>query len=228
MNFTRVLYDETEGLYDAHVLSKARKAIDDGVDRLFVPLVSHDGLAHAHGLQSSQRQEKLSELGSAVAALWARFLDQHKNARGVLISDHGMADVVGSVDVRKFDLLPRRGRRGLYTAEATLLRVWSDDAAHLTNLRRQLEASGQGLILSEGERTAQNLANRRFGDLIFVLDQGLTFVPCTMTKRTVSKAMHGYMPDNPEQWGVAASSAPLFAERVGASDVYRTLASLDD
>lgn len=222
----RVSYDGAPaGGHDARVLTEAHARLDRGASRIFVPLVDLDGDTHQVGLGGTTRIERLRGLRTGIADLWTHALERDGDTVGVLVSDHGLVDVTDGVDLDLRGLLGRlpRGRRALYTLEATLARVWSDDPTVVRGVERELDGIGAGRVLSTSERTTWGLDDRRFGDVIFLLEEGRMFVPNTMTKRTLARAMHGYDPAHPSQWGVAASSVPLFDGPQRPLDVHAVL-----
>lgn len=206
----KMSYFGHEDRADDHVYAMAQTALQRGSPKMFVPLVSLDGITHADGLAGSARLAHLDLLRQRLDALWSEFRSRHPDALGVLVSDHGLADVSQSValDVRALLKSAGAARSSLYTIEATILRVWCDRPSVVQRITRELDALGHGRVLGAEERSRFSLGSRRFGELIFVLDEGKTFVPCTMTKRTVSAAMHGYLPHVPSQHGIVAASEP--------------------
>lgn len=214
------------GVSDDRVTQDATEQIKAGARRLFVPLVELDGLTHAHGLTSDIRQRHLVKLGKNVTALWQAMQAQDPTAFGVLISDHGFSDVTQSVDIDVPGLLKGTGGTAqvIYTVESTLARIWCDDPDQQRNAALALSSRDYGRVLSANERELYSIGDKRFGDVIFVANEGVTFVPCTMTKRTACAGMHGYLPDSPTQWGLISTSKPVFDGPTRSPEFYHTLA----
>ncbi len=61
--------------------------------------------------------------------------------------------------------------------------------------------------MTEDERREYGLTSARFGDFIYVLDEGLAFEPSTFARRKPI-GMHGYHPLAPEQQAVAVHYGP--------------------
>jgi hypothetical protein len=211
---------------DDDVVRHAIERIASGERRLFVPLVQLDSLTHAHGLTGDIRQDHLVQLRDNIATLWQAMLASDPTALAVLISDHGFADVTLSVDVHMPSLLKRTGGIAdtVYTVESTLARIWCKGPTQRDAVSHDLSMRDYGRVLSTDERRQYSIADKRFGDVIFVANEGVTFVPCTMTKRTVCAGMHGYLPDSPTQWGLISTSAPIFDGPARSSEFYHVLA----
>jgi hypothetical protein len=217
---------ENIGRRDADVVSETIAQIADGQRKLFVPLVELDAISHGNSLDSEIRKHHLEQLRRNIERLWKAITTEDQSALCIVISDHGFADVTASYDLSVPDLLKRTGgvSGSIYTVESTLARIWCPNSLQVEAISNELASRSYGRVLNNSEREQHSIANSSFGDIIFVADEGVTFVPCTMTKRTVCAGMHGYLPDSPTQWGLISTSEPLFIGPMRSPEFYQVLA----
>ena len=134
----------------------------------------------------------------ALADLAAR---HYRDVRLHLFSDHGMADVhVCS------DLLPRWNKLGLkygrdYIAvwDSTMARFWFSNESARATATAWLREQPDGEVLTD-ERLAGYgclFADRKYGELFYLLPSGSLFVPSFLNQRKVT-GMHGYAPEHPD------------------------------
>lgn len=201
----------TEGLAkgsrDAAVVDRAARAIAEGKRALYVPLIDLDGIGHGRRRSGEAWHAHLQALDAWVAILAEGFLERHPDGEVLLLSDHGMADVHGSVQFRiEQHLGPAGPDRYLYFTDSTLLRLWIFDENMAAEIVDFLEASQVSQLIMQPEREHYGIANPAFGDFVALLDEGLCFEPSTFS-RHIPAAMHGYHPK------VASQHAVLMARR---------------
>jgi hypothetical protein len=212
-----------KGRRDGRLVSSAHAAIQQGASRLFVPLPDLDGIGHVHGTASSEYATHLERIDAWVSGLAGRFLERQAGGHVFVLSDHGMANVSAGV---RFGIETECGiaRQSsyLYFTDSTMVRVWVFDPGLRAPIQSYLEHLPSGRVLSESERRVAGVANRRFGDFIFILREGLCFEPSTFARR-IPKAMHGYHPDQANQQAVLLYRGPGPWLIGGDSTIRRTI-----
>ncbi len=180
-------------------------------DVLFWYTPSVDALMHAHGVHAAPVSDRLARLEAAIE----RALD---GARGhgrevwlYLCSDHGMADVTNHVDVMgrvaATGLTAPRDYRAFY--DSTMARFWFGSPLAEAAIRRALDGlPGRFLARADEERWGIHFADRRYGEAIWLVDEGGLIVPSYMG-RTAVAAMHGYDPATSASRAVFLSTRPL-------------------
>lgn len=213
-----------KGSRDEAITRQALAALVDH-GQLFVPLPDLDGTGHTYGLGSAERTAHLARLDRWVAELAQEFRRRRPKGYLFVLSDHGMANVRGGV---RLDIEARCGRSGLhsylYFSDATLLRIWVYDDGQRRSLTELLGSLSRVQVLTDEERRRYGLTTPAFGDFIAMLEEGLCFEPSTFA-RHIPKAMHGYHPRLPSQWGVFAHDGPPLPSRPPREmvDVYALL-----
>lgn len=206
-----------DGTGDEYILGLAKEMI--GEPRLFVSFCDLDCVGHEYGVNSRQYEQRLRKLDLMCEELIAQFLKRHPRGAVAVLSDHGMVDVVESVNIE-----PVLGALGVpwYFVDSTLLRLWDTKPMRLSRLGKKLTAMGIGRIVTEEEREYYGIRSRTFGDMVFVLNPGLVFAP-NFFGVYVPKGMHGYHPEIAEDQGVFCSNVLGTSRTIEAVDVHRIL-----
>jgi len=177
-------------------------------NRLFVGL-SIDGITHRHGVDAPRRIERARNLDDWCASIVEAFRDNTGDSDPdiVIFSDHGFVDVEQSVSV---DLESRFGTPDpdsyLYFLDTTVARVWCEDEALRDDIATYFDSLDVGRVLTDAERADFGITSESFGDIIFLLEEGIVFHPSFMGGR-LDEAMHGYDP-------VLSSQRAFFASNV--------------
>lgn len=214
---------------DEQVFFDARDALLSGnFKTIFAPFGELDTLTHEYGVGSKEHLTKISDLDAWINELIQRLHEKNSQGKFVIISDHGMVDVSQTVTL---DLEHHFGTCGessyLYFIDSTMLRVWIFDDSLQSGISNYLGNIEGGQILDFDLRKRYGVASPEFGDLFFVLDEGVVFHPSFMG-RGLPKAMHGYLPEFLSQAGIFLHNIPglNLHESVTTLDVFQTLKSL--
>ncbi len=199
---------QPKGERDAAAVEQAMAWLEEGTPALFVPLPDLDGFGHRYGIEAAPYLEYLDRLDRWLAAMVERFLARHPRGHVFIVSDHGMVTVERGLRLTLEQAVGRASRRTyVYFSDANILRVWVEDAALREPIRAYLERFEGGSLVTEAERREYGITDRRFGDFIFVLEEGLAFEPSTFARHK-PKGMHGYHPEAPGQQAVLLHWGP--------------------
>jgi len=118
--------------------------------------------------------------------------------RLTIFSDHGMANCDRLLDLRA-RIEPLGLRMGVDYAvvyDSTMARFWFFYERARVLVTECLEGVAEGRILpdSELEELGTLFPDRYFGEVIFLVEEGVLIVPSHMGERPI-RAMHGYHPD---------------------------------
>ncbi|MAF64114.1 MAG: alkaline phosphatase family protein [Planctomycetota bacterium] len=205
----RFLYSEHGGDEGALGALLAHLAVAPPGARAFLANAHLDHVMHADGLDTPAFEAALEEVSRSLRAIWAALEERGNDPALCVVSDHGMAAVERTVEVDLERAFSGAGRRFGYFVDATMLRVWCDEAALLGELRGHLEFLDlPGRILAPQERRRWGVSSEEFGDLLLLLDEGVMFAPSFMG-RAAAAAMHGYLPSLASQEGLLCGSEPL-------------------
>ena len=180
-------------------------------DLLFWYTPSIDALMHAHGTGAPVVDDRLARLGDAIHRALAGARAEGREVWLYLASDHGMHDVTRHADamaaVAASGLVAGVDYHAFY--DSTLARFWFRSPLAEAGVRRAMAGlPGRFLGREDEERWGIHFADRRYGEAIWLADEGVLVVPSYMGRHPV-KAMHGYDPATPASRATFLSNRPL-------------------
>jgi len=179
-----------------------------------------DGVLHRVGNLSPEVPAKLDAYEPWLDELMACAREHYEEVDLTLFSDHGMANCE-----RLLDLPARLGSLGLRMGvdyavvyDSTMARFWflNDRARGLVT--ESLQGVPEGRILPDAElrELGALFPDRYFGEMIFLVEEGVLIVPSHMGERPI-RAMHGYHPDAPHSYASLLTSYPEVPD--GVTDI---------
>jgi predicted AlkP superfamily pyrophosphatase or phosphodiesterase len=162
-----------------------------------------DGVLHRVGNQSPEVPAKLNAYEPWLTELMARAHEHYEKVSLTIFSDHGMANCDTLLDLRA-QIEPLGLRMGVDYAvvyDSTMGRFWffNDRARQLVTATLHRVSAGRILPDAELEKLGTLFPDRYFGELIFLVDEGVLIVPSHMGERPI-RAMHGYHPNAPQSY----------------------------
>lgn len=187
----------------------------EAIDFAFLYWPGLDGLMHLHGNDSPRIVDQLAGYQEWIGAIMAAAREHYADVRLFVFSDHGMANCDEHLDLRAvLERLPLRFGED-YTAvyDSTMARFWFHRAEARAPIVAALTAIPEGRILEDAELAEMHtlFEDRYFGELIFLLREGVLLVPSHMGERPI-RAMHGYHPNDRH------SKASLLTNRTDVPD----------
>lgn len=189
---------------------KADIARED-IDFAFLYWPDLDGLMHRVGNDAPEVPAKLERYEAQLADLMAAARGHYDEVKLYVFSDHGMANCTRTLDLRRRlgALEAVCGRDYQVVLDSTMARFWffNDEA------RREITASlggvpeGRVLPDDELEELGTLFPDRYFGELIFLVEEGVLIVPSDMGEKPLA-AMHGYHPDAPHSYAALMTNQP--------------------
>jgi hypothetical protein len=186
-----------------------------------------DGLLHSVGNQSPQIGVKLSAYERWIEQLLSLARQHYAEVRLHIFSDHGMANCDQLLDLKaKIDALPlKMGDDYAVVYDSTMARFWFfNDRARdqVTNCLNQVQ---EGRILPDSELADLGVlfADRYFGELIYLVNEGVLIVPSHMGERPI-RGMHGYHPSDKQSFAVLCTNQEKIPDDISAiPDIYRLM-----
>jgi hypothetical protein len=207
---------------DRVLVERALGAVRPG-EGLFVSLPDLDALVHSTGVGSPEFLARIEDYRVWLGELIAAFRRANPDGYVAVVSDHGAASVRGSHDLRVERHFGRpRPDRYMYFLDATLARFWVPDPGLRSEIAAHLGEEPRGVLVSEEERSEYGVASRAFGDLIWVVNEGLGISPSFLGRGT-GKGLHGYHPALPSQQAVFLASEQLPRASYRTTAVYGEL-----
>jgi hypothetical protein len=178
------------------------------VDFAFLYWPDLDGLLHRVGNRSPLVPAKLRDYDARLAEV-----------RLYVFSDHGMANCTELLDLRcRINALPLAMPRDYAVVyDSTMARFWFFNERARTRITACLRQVPQGRILPDEElhELGALFPDRYFGELIFLVKEGVLIVPSDMGERSIT-AMHGYHPDDPQSYAALLTNVSDVPEEVTA------------
>jgi hypothetical protein len=194
-------------------LEAMERALESGPeDFLFCYTAALDATLHREGSRGAGVRERLALYDAWITRVVAAAERRGEDLRLVLLSDHGMVDVAGAVDLMGAlrRVRCRWPRDYVPFFDSTLARFWWRSPAARDEVRAALAGFGGGRWLEDAEleRAGLLFAGRDYGEDIFLLDPGLLIVPSFMGSQPLA-AMHGYEPAHPDMAALLYSNRPV-------------------
>jgi predicted AlkP superfamily pyrophosphatase or phosphodiesterase len=214
---------------DDEILRRALADIEaDQTSFFFVYLSEMDLLLHNQWANPKPLAAKLSWYANRLRELFETARQRDPEALFIITSDHGMTPVHAQYDlVRDVESL-RLSMPGDYLAvyDSTMARFWffsERGRSEITGLVHKLDC---GRVLSDDELRQLGILfpDRRYGELIFLLDPGWLLSHSDFNGPGWKPAgMHGYHPDDPYSDAIFLSNRRPTAEVRTITDVYRCM-----
>jgi len=189
------------------------------VDFAFLYWPGLDGLLHQVGNRSPAIAPKLDQYEKWIRSLRAAAAEHYTELRLYVFSDHGMANCDELLDLKKrVDTLRLRLPQDYAVVyDSTMARFWFAHQGACQAVTRLLESVPQGRIVPDEELKALGafFPDRRFGELIFLVEEGVLIVPSHMGERPI-RAMHGYHPEAPHSYAALCTNQPEIPPGVNA------------
>ena len=197
------------------------------IDFAFLYWPGLDGLLHVVGNQSPEVPLKLRLYDQWIERLMTVARTHYSEVRLYVFSDHGMANCDELLDLKaKVQALPLRMADDYAVVyDSTMARFWFFNERARQEIVQRLEAVPQGRIIPDAElkKLGTLFPDRYFGELIFLVKEGVLIVPSDMGERPI-RGMHGYHPTDKQSYASLCSNQTNIPEDIAAiPDVYRLM-----
>jgi hypothetical protein len=211
----------------ANLNALVRDIRSEAIDFAFLYWPGLDGLLHLVGNQSPEVPKKLRGYEQWMKPLLDAANEHYAEVRLYVFSDHGMANCDMLLDLKAIiETLPwRLGRDYAVVYDSTMARFWFFNQQARESIAHRLGEVPQGRVVpdAELERLGTLFPDRYFGELIFLVKEGVLIVPSHMGERPI-RAMHGYHPDDKHSGAVLCTNRPdIPAEITAIPDVFRLM-----
>jgi predicted AlkP superfamily pyrophosphatase or phosphodiesterase len=191
----------------------------EGFDNIFVAFADLDSVTHIYGVGSKEHTGKITELDGYLIQMCRAFQDRNPDGNIFIVSDHGMANVSRSADIKMEKEFGRAAEDTyLFFVDSTMMRVWIFDEKKRNPIENYLRQQEFGEVLSAADRKKYGITSEEFGSIIFLLNEGVVFNP-GFFGRKMPRAMHGYRPELESQQGL------LFAAAAGRLEPFPALSA---
>ena len=197
------------------------------IDFAFVYWPELDGLMHLVGNDSPEVPHKLLGYEERLQRILELASKHYAEVRLYIFGDHGMANCTEYLDLRagvnKLGL--KMGRDYAVVYDSTMARFWFFNEDARSEITTLLNETPQGRVLPDKELAELRtlFPDRYFGELIYLVKEGVLIVPSDMGERPI-KAMHGYHPQEKHSYAALLTNVADVANDIGAiPDMYRLM-----
>ncbi|MDB6108679.1 MAG: Type phosphodiesterase/nucleotide pyrophosphatase [Pedosphaera sp.] len=191
----------------------------EAVDFAFLYWAGLDGLLHRVGNQSPEVPAKLRQYERWIEQLLTAAQKHYAEVRLYVFSDHGMANCDELLDLKaKIDLLDVRMEQDYVVVyDSTMARFWFFNERARQVVTQALQAVPQGRILPHSELAEMRtlFADRYFGELIFLVKEGVLIVPSHMGERPI-RGMHVYHPTEKQSYAALLTNQTEIPKEIQA------------
>jgi predicted AlkP superfamily pyrophosphatase or phosphodiesterase len=189
------------------------------IDFAFVYWPELDGLLHRVGNLSPEISPKLRGYEARIQRLLEAAGEHYAEVRLYVFSDHGMANCKTLLELRgHIEVLPLQiGRDYAVVYDSTMARFWFFNEKARRMITKALQDVPEGRIVPDAELESLHclFADRYFGDLIFLVREGVLIVPSYMGERPIC-AMHGYHPQELQSYAALLTNRSEIPEEITA------------
>jgi hypothetical protein len=199
----------------------------EGIDFAFVYWPDLDGVLHRVGNKSAEIAPKLRQYEKWIEQVLGVAHEHYAEVRLYIFSDHGMANCDELLDLKSsIEALPLTfGKDYAVVYDSTMARFWFFNEEARESITRRLKQIPQGRIIpdEELEKLRCNFPDRHFGELIFLVKEGVLIVPSHMGERPI-RAMHGYHPDDKHSYAaLLTNQSDLPEEITSIPDIFKLM-----
>ena len=212
---------EEENLFDLLA------AIQTGeIDFAFSYWPGLDGLLHRVGNRSPEIPARLRVYEKWIEKVFRAAHEFYEEVPLFVFSDHGMANCEELLDLKsKIDALDVRFAKDYAVVyDSTMARFWFFNERAREHVSACLREIPQGRILPDDELKSLNafFPDHYFGELIFLVRQGVLIVPSHMGERPIC-AMHGYHPSESQSYAAIFSNQTIPAEITAIPHIFQLM-----
>lgn len=212
---------------EANLVALQQDIRGERIDFAFLYWPGLDGLLHQVGNQSSEIAPKLQSYEKWMRQLYAQAEQHYEEVRLYVFSDHGMANCDELLDLKdRFERLPLQMPEDFAVVyDSTMARFWFKHDRARQLVTELLDTIPQGRIVPDEELKALGafFPDRKFGELVFLVKEGVLIVPSHMGERPI-RAMHGYHPNDKQSYAALCTNQPEIPDDVAAiPDVFRLM-----
>lgn len=197
------------------------------IDFAFLYWPGLDALLHSVGNQSPEVDIKLRAYEQWIDQLVTLSQQHYSDVHLYIFSDHGMANCDYHLDLKsKIDALPLEvGADYAVVYDSTMARFWFFNEHARNQVTACLNQVPEGRILPDSELADLGalFPDRYFGELIFLVQEGILIVPSHMGQRPI-RGMHGYHPAEKHSFAALCTNQEKIPEDITAiPDIFRLM-----
>jgi hypothetical protein len=181
-------------------IDKLQKAVDGNNKNIFAVFGFADALGHKcrRGELYSQRlRPYMDNLIEVIKGYQNKYPDE----KVLIVSDHGMSTVNNCVDLKLYEKFGKQSKNSYIAyCDSAVMCIFTKDEKLKGDIAKYLETREEGHLLTDAEREYYKAADKKFGELIYILREGYIFSENWFGKSLRKPSpdglgMHGFWPE---------------------------------
>ncbi|MEW5894171.1 MAG: alkaline phosphatase family protein [Candidatus Omnitrophota bacterium] len=219
----------TYPIKDMEIFAKARQAIKESRSSFYFLYFSEsDAYLHKACKDKKGVQDMIDSYDKEITALYQTAIEEFEQVNLFVFSDHSMAPVYESYDLRseieKLSLCMPKDYVAFY--DSTMARFWFFNDKAMEEIVNVLKRKNYGYIISDQDkkRLGVDFKDNMYGEVIFLMNTGSVINPSYMGNK-VPEGMHGYSVDDGAMDAIFVSNADVGEEIRDVRDFYKIMLS---
>jgi hypothetical protein len=212
---------------DKNLAALLNQIQNERIDFAFSYWPGLDGLLHRVGNRSPEIPVRLRHYERWIEEVFRVAQEHYDEVRLYVFSDHGMANCDELIDLKsRVDALEvQMAKDYAVVYDSTMARFWFFNERARHQVTSCLQAVTQGRIVPDEELKSLGafFPDRYFGELIFLLKEGVLIVPSHMGERPI-RAMHGYHPTEAQSYAALLSNQEITPELKAIPHLFQLMA----
>ena len=211
-------------------LAELTDELREGRTRFFLHYTPHiDGFLHDKVDDDSAVARELAMVEDKITSVIEKARETYSEVDVLIYSDHGMLKTAGTFDLmgllRNVELTPGRDYTAFY--DSTMARFWFSHDGARAEIVDALSTLDCGAMLTDDDLESEGVhfEDRRFGELVFLMNPGMLVLPSHMGVNA-PKGMHGFTPEHPDSYAVIMSSSELAPAPTHIRDTFTAMKSM--
>ena len=186
------------------VLEQFLSSLNPDLDFIYLHFSELDWVGHEFGPFSKEQKATLREIDQAVMELFKKVNQSFSQVRSIIFGDHGQVEIRKYIDIEA--MLKETGleieKDYICFLDSTQARFWFLSEVAKRRVKELLASVSEGRILTNDDykRLHFSFKHNKFGDLIFVVNDGIGIFPNYFQRSKPCKGLHGYLPDVTGNW----------------------------
>jgi len=192
------------------VMEQFVSSLNPNLDFIYLHFSELDWAGHESGPHSDKQKCVLKEIDEAIRQIFKKLNQTFPAVRSIIFGDHGQVKIKKNIDIESMlkgiDL--KFENDFLYFLDSTQARFWFFNEKVAKRVFELLSSIPDGRVLNETDYKRLHFCfkHNKFGDLIFVVNDGIGIFPNFFQREIPCRGLHGYLPEVSGNWAKLIST----------------------
>ena len=200
------------------IWNKFQIEITSDMSFVWLHFAETDLAEHEYGPMSNKRKKKLKEIDETIEKIWDKLNNIFDEVNMLVFGDHGAVEVKKTVNIegelKSLDL--KVGKDYIHFLDSTIARFWFKNDIAKSKVTEMLKEFRDGKILTKQDfiRYKANFSHTKYGEFMWIANEGTLILPNFWQGNSPVKGMHGYLSDVKDNQAAFVLSSRMVDERV--------------